>query len=142
MSVPDFNTECGTTRMPENISKFLRKTDIILITVLALIPCIMMAFNLIPIDEGRARLEISLDGKILGTYSLAEDRVIEIGEGNTCRIENGEVFMSAADCPDQICVNSAHINAHGGSIVCLPNKVILKIVSAESQEDEPDVIAS
>lgn len=50
--------------------------------------------------------------------------------------------MSAADCPDQICVNSAHINAHGGSIVCLPNKVILKIVSGESQEDEPDVIAS
>ena len=63
-------------------------------------------------------------------------------DGNTCRIEDGEVFMSAADCPDQICVNSAHINAHGGSIVCLPNKVILKIVSGESQEDEPDVIAS
>ena len=128
--------------MPENISKYLRKTDMVLIIVLALIPCVMMAFNLIPVYEGRARPELSMDGKILGTYSLTEDRVIEIGDGNTCRIEDGEVFMSAADCPDQICVNSAHINAHGGSIVCLPNKVILKIVSAESQEDEPDVIAS
>ena len=128
--------------MQENISKFLRKTDMILIIVLVIIPCIMIAFNLIPIDEGRARLEISMNGKVLGTYSLSEDRVIEIGKGNTCRIKNGEVFMSAADCPDQICVNSAHINAHGGSIVCLPNKVILKIVSAELLEDEPDVIAS
>ena len=128
--------------MSENISKFLRKTDMVLIIVLALIPCVMMAFNLIPVDEGRARLEISMDGKILGTYLLTEDRVIKIGDGNTCRIEDGEVFMSDADCPDQICVNSAHINAHGGSIGCLPNKVILNIVSAESQEDEPDVIAS
>ena len=128
--------------MPENISRFLRKTDIVLIIVLALIPCAMMAYNLIPIDDGRARLEISIDGKILGTYSLTEDCVIEIGGGNTCRIEDGEVFMASADCPDQICVNSAPINAHGGSIVCLPNKVILKIVSAENQEDGPDVIAS
>jgi hypothetical protein len=128
--------------MPEKISKYLRKTDIILILVLAFIPCVMMVFNLIPHDESRARLEISKDGNILGTYSLAEDRVIEIGDGNTCRIEGGEVFMSYADCPDQICVNSAHIDAHGGSIVCLPNKVILKIVSAESAADRPDVIAS
>ena len=45
--------------MSENISKFLRKTDMVLIIVLALIPCVMMAFNLIPVDEGRARLEIS-----------------------------------------------------------------------------------
>ena len=114
----------------------------VLIIVLALIPCVMMAVNLLPHDESRARLEISRDGKVLGTYSLDEDRVIEIGEGNTCRIEDGEVFMTRADCPDQICVKSAHISAHGGSIVCLPNKVILKIVSAESEEDAPDVIAS
>ena len=57
-------------------------------------------------------------------------------------VSDKEVYVESADCPDQICVNSAHINAHGGSIVCLPNKVILKIVSGESQEDEPDVIAS
>ena len=129
-------------RMQDTISKYLRKTDIVLIIVLALIPCVMMAFNLIPHDADRARLEITADGKVLGIYSLAEDRVIEIGGGNTCRIEKGEVFMSHADCPDQICVHSVHINAQGGSIVCLPNKVILKIISAEKGADAPDVIAS
>ena len=127
--------------MLEIISKYLRKTDIVLILFLAFIPCLMMAVNLISYDESSAGLEISVDGEILGTYSLEEDRTIEIGDGNTCRIEGGRVFMSRADCPDQICVHSASIDARGGSIVCLPNKVILKIVNADSQDDEPDVIA-
>ena len=122
--------------MSENISKFLRKTDMVLIIVLALIPCVMMAFNLIPVDEGRARLEISMDGKILGTYSLTEDRVIKIGDGNTCRIEDGEVFMSAADCPDQICVDHAHIMYEGETIVCLPHRLIITIISKEGSETD------
>ena len=128
--------------MPENISKFLRKSDMVLILVLALVPCIMLAVNLLSHDGSSARLEISADGRILGTYPLTEDRVIGIGDGNTCRIEDGEVYMAEANCPDQICVHSAHIDSRGGCIVCLPNKVILKIVSAESAEDAPDVIAS
>ena len=122
--------------MPENISKFLRKSDMVLILVLALVPCIMLAVNLLSHDGSSARLEISADGRILGTYPLTEDRVIGIGDGNTCRIEDGEVYMAEANCPDQICVHSLPLGKDSpGSIVCLPNGIVVLVENADDPLD-------
>jgi hypothetical protein len=65
--------------------KLLRKTDILLIAILAAIPLCMLAFNAVSaMNHTETRLVILKDGEIYGTYPLTEDRIIEIGETNIC----------------------------------------------------------
>ena len=124
--------------------RLLRKTDILLIAILAVIPACMLAFNVVSaVNHTDVRLVILRDGEIFGTYPLTEDRIIEIGETNICEIQGGEVKMTHANCPDQICVHSIPIGRYGGTIVCLPNRIILSIEGAKDPKDPdvPDAIA-
>ena len=78
-------------------------------------------------------VKIYLDGKHLYSFELSTDRVIEL-EHNTVVIENGEVYISYADCPNKICLNSPPVSKAGRSISCLPNKLIVYI-SGDSDYD-------
>lgn len=89
----------------------------------------------------KAQLRITVDGEEYGIYSLEEDQVIHIGDTNVCVIKDGSVTMTEADCPDHLCMKQKRISKTGGTIVCLPNRVVLEIVSRESSEG-PDVVAS
>lgn len=90
---------------------------------------------------------ITVGGDVYGTYPLDEDQEIFIGDTNICRIQDGQVSMIWADCPDQVCVHTRAIENGGGTIVCLPNRIVLEIEDAsgdeeKQQEDAPDVVAS
>lgn len=124
--------------------KLLRKADILLILFMALIPAFMLAYNTVSaMKYSGPRLVILRDGEIYGTYPLTEECTIEIGDTNICEIQGGKVRMIHADCPDQVCVHSAPIGRFGGSIVCLPNKIVLRIEDAEenTSSDAPDAVA-
>ena len=73
--------------------------------------------------------------------ALAGIRTIGIGGTNTCVIANGIVSMTEADCPDLICVHTKSIDARGGTIVCMPNRVVLEIVDPRGDGDTPDAVA-
>ena len=59
--------------------------------------------------------------------------------GLTMEIQDGEVSMRKADCPDQICKNHKPICKSGETIVCLPHKAVIEI-SSEEDESEMDGI--
>lgn len=87
-------------------------------------------------------LKISVDGKVYGEYSLKDKQEIKIGDTNVCRIEeDGTVSMTEADCPDHLCVKQGKIKQFGESIVCLPNKVVLEIVTGDEKAEQIDSIA-
>lgn len=77
-------------------------------------------------------VEIVQDGTVLYTIDLetADDQEIVItsadGKTNTVTIENGEIFISHAECPDQTCVKSGVLYSESLPIVCLPNKLIIR----------------
>ena len=71
-------------------------------------------------------IRITVDGEEYGTYSLSKDQVISIGDTNVCEIKNGEVKMIGADCPDHLCLKQKADDSTGGTIVCLPNKVVIE----------------
>ena len=48
-------------------------------------------------------------------------------EYNILVIKNGQVSVSEASCPDQICVHHKKIEHEGESIVCLPHKFVVTI---------------
>ncbi len=116
----------------------MKKGDIILISAILVLAAAVLLLSGRSADG--ARLVVTVDGELFGSYSLGEDREIRIGSSNICVIRDGEVSMSEADCPDRVCVRSKPIRREGETIVCLPNRVILSI-TGEDGVDAPDAIA-
>ena len=76
------------------------------------------------------------------TYNLSVDgtHTITTDEGyNIVVIEDGQVCVSEADCPNQDCVNTGKVDGVGEQIVCLPHELIVEVVS-DSEEPEYDVV--
>lgn len=71
-------------------------------------------------------VRITVDGKEYGIYSLSKDQTITVNDTNICEIKDGKIFMVSASCPDQLCVEQHAIDKRGGTIVCLPNKVVIE----------------
>ncbi len=78
------------------------------------------------------RVVVLIDGKETVSYPLSEDleTVIRTGENtNTLVISEGKASVRDATCPDGICVDHRPISKEGETIVCLPHKVVIKVVS-------------
>ncbi len=58
---------------------------------------------------------------------------------NLIVIERGVVDVTEADCKNRICVNSESISKVGQSIICLPHRLSVEIVSGDAED--VDVIA-
>lgn len=80
-------------------------------------------------------VRITVNGQEYGTYSLAEDQVIPVGDTNVCEIKDGKIKMTEADCPDHLCIRQNAVGNSGGTIVCLPNKVVIEGVKADGSEE-------
>lgn len=72
---------------------------------------------------------VRIDGVEVGRYSLLYDGEYELNGGtNTLVISGGEAYVSEADCPDRVCVRTGRVSRNGERIICLPNKLEVKIV--------------
>ena len=109
---------------------------VILILAVLLAAGVLGAYLLLGRQTG-SYVMISKDNEEIGTYSLKDDRVIDVGDGNpldgaaggaAAAVENGEIYMESAACPDQICVHTGWIDQEHDMIVCMPNKVVVQIV--------------
>ena len=118
--------------------KAIKKADIILIAALALSAIVMLIIRILTQKIPEPELEIQVGNEYYGTYSLDEDQVIKINDTNVCEIKDGKVTMIKASCPDHLCMEFRAIDKTGGSIICLPNQVILHIVNAEKAADAVD----
>ena len=87
-------------------------------------------------EEG-AQVVITWNGEVEGTYPLDQDETLvfegENGGRNVVVIENGMVFVSEANCPDQICVKHKPLNQTADPIACLPNSLVVNVVTAETE---------
>ena len=119
----------------------MKRNDIILIAVLLVVSIgLLVGVNIYRKNNtsGSANVEVTVDGKVYGTYPLNEDRKerIELSDGsyNILKISHGKASVIEASCPDKICVNTADIHYTDETIVCLPNKVVVKIVNGEEND--------
>ncbi len=117
--------------------------DILLVGGLLLVGLGIMAFLLFTAQRG-SLVQIRVDGRVTETLPLDRNitRQITTEYGtNVLVIENGEAFVSSADCPDGVCKNMGRISKNGQSVICLPHKLVIEI-SGQQQDDSsaPDVI--
>lgn len=110
----------------------IRKSDAVLFIAIIVCAAIFYFFLSNNQAEPNARLIVKVDGEVIKTCSLEEDQVFWLpGKTNEVSVQNGEVSMKEADCPDQICVNHIPIYRNHESIICLPNQVVLEIINGE-----------
>ncbi len=78
-------------------------------------------------------VQVYCKGALLYTLSLGEDQVIpietELGR-NVITIQNGQVAVTEADCPDGHCKNRGFCSG-GSPIVCLPHRLVLEFSQSD-----------
>lgn len=114
----------------------LKKKEILFITGILVFALGLWAVMAAVRRGSYGSIRITVNGEEYGTYSLAQDQRIIIGDTNICEIKNGKVKMTEADCPDHLCMKQPAIGSSGGSIVCLPNKVVIEGEKTAGSGDE------
>lgn len=78
------------------------------------------------------RAEITIDGELAETLDLSRDQEITIhgvhGGTNHLIVKDGAIWCEEASCPDGVCIRQGKQNRDGGMIVCLPNRMIVKVI--------------
>lgn len=126
-----------------------RKKDLIFIfSILIFAVFLLLIQRVYGNAQGEADLvKITVDQKLYGTYDLNKNQTITIQNDlgiNTIQIQNKDVWMEEADCPDGYCKEQGHISKNKQTIVCLPHKLVVEIsdVSEKSESDSVDIIAN
>lgn len=122
----------------------IKKADIILLIVILAVGIPMSVLSLTA-GTGGDKVKISTDGQVYGIYTLNEDCEIDVtedGHTNHITIKGGQVSMSYSTCRNQVCVNTGAISQSKDAIVCLPNRVVVEIISSEKEKGgDADVIS-
>ena len=72
------------------------------------------------------------DGKLIKEISLSDttEFTVEGDYTNVISVKDGKAAITESDCPGTDCVHSGWIHEAGRSIVCLPNRVEIRIEGA------------
>ena len=113
----------------DKLKNVLKTGDIILIALLSL--SIVFSFSLLRLSSTQGQLvSISVNGREVYRFSLSQNRSFTVQGplGKTLiQIENNKVWVASAPCPQKICMKMGKISKPGEIIVCIPNKVFIKI---------------
>jgi len=86
---------------------------------------------------------VSLNGQVFGRYSLQGKSTLKVeGEQGESEIEihDGRVRMVSSPCLQKTCIKSGWISKPGSSIVCAPNRLVIKIIG-EGKKNSPDAVS-
>ena len=77
--------------------------------------------------------EVWQNEKLVERVKLTDttDRTIEL-DGNTIVLAGKTAKIASADCRDQVCVRTGTLTHAGQAAVCLPHRVVLKLVGENS----------
>lgn len=107
------------------------------ILIFAALIAVCLAVWLLPRGGGE-RVLVYQNGALLYTLDLRQDRTLHVSGPagtNEITVENSEVRVTHADCPDQICVQHGPLQKTGGPIVCLPNMLTIEWAESGAQVD-------
>ena len=78
-------------------------------------------------------VDIYQENQLIKSIDITENKTIVFpGVGMEIEISNGKVRVLKSDCPRQVCVNMEWTQHPGDTIVCVPNKILIEITSADA----------
>lgn len=109
--------------------------------ILILVSLLVMVFQGSIVSGDRLKhIDISVNGKLYGRYEFSDevktvDVKTEFGE-NTIKIDEKSVWVEDASCPDKLDVKMGKIEDVGQMIVCIPNRLMIKISGNKDKVDK------
>jgi len=119
------------------------KRELYLLLVIILAVCGFSLANRFLFSAPGANVEVAIVDRdssktVVETFPLSQNRSFPIvtepshddePEGtNLLVIQDGQVWISEANCPNQDCVKKGKISMNGEMLVCLPHRVTVSIV--------------
>ncbi len=111
-----------------------------------LLICVFITALLNGTNDGQVA-EIYVNGELLQQVDLNkvetpyEIPIEQNGKLNIVYVEDGQISVKSANCPDGLCVKQGAISNSFYPIVCLPNNVVIKIKGGSANYDSPDAIS-
>lgn len=122
----------------------LKKGDYFILFVILIVLVVLFCMHIR--NQPGNEVHVTANGRT-ETYSLFDKRRIAISDNadekqsdtsvvvhNTLVIDEGQVYMENADCPDQVCVKHKPISKNGEMIICLPNEVFVEVENSVDNE--------
>ena len=114
---------------PKQEHKMISRADILLIVGIMIL-AIAGLFVWKKLQKPGAYVDIMIDGDSVKTLQLDQDTSYEVKQQagvNTVVVQDGNVTVQDADCPDKICEKHRAISQTGETIICLPHKLVVEI---------------
>ena len=123
--------------MAERDALRFRKGDWLAVALVAVAAIAVLLCFLPGSRREAAYAQVYLDGVLVKTVALREDQVFSVEDlyRNEITVKDGTIAFTASDCPGQDCVHSGGIHSTGRSLVCLPNRVEIRVVSGDPDVD-------
>ncbi len=114
----------------------IRKYKKDIIFIVAILGVALLLFIVFQLTKKPGKyVVITQNGKEIAKYELNEDRQVSIpyqeGKYNVLVIRDQKAYISTATCPDQLCVKQRSISKVNETLVCLPNKMVVKVIGDE-----------
>ncbi len=127
--------------------KFTGKKEIfIIIGILAVCVAVYGVYSFGFAKDDGIKAEIYYYSDLVKTVDLSnsEEKTFTIPQDEHVKLKiskNGNIAFAESDCPDKVCVNTGKIHIPGQSAACLPNGIIIKLVSDDDGTgDPPDAV--
>lgn len=115
----------------------IKKIDVFIAVAVVLISVLGYFLTGAALAGEHKKVVIESEGKVFAEYPMTENKVVDVKGHNKVEITPDYVRVIFADCPEQTDVKQGKISSPGSIIVCLPNKMTVRIVG----ETEIDAIS-
>ncbi len=117
--------------------KLLKKGDIIIAAAVLLAAALFAIPKLTSSDKLTA--EIYVDGVLERTVDLSDSENYSFSPKSkpnvTINVGDGAIWFSQADCKDKLCIKSGKLTSGGQTAACLPERVVVSVVSDKNKTD-------
>jgi len=127
-----------------NARPLLKRTDILIILTILALAAGLLIYRRAAADKGEDKIcELFVDNKLQSEIDLSKNGDIKVPgrENVVLTVKDHAIAFTQSDCPDKICIKTGYISQPGQMAVCLPNRVAIKIVAKNPNEDTPDMTA-
>lgn len=112
----------------------MKPTDRIIFFITLILSLFVIIFSGLFFPEKKGEtVVIEVNGEVYGRYDLKSEKSVNVLEINTkygynkIEIENDGVSVTETDCSDRLEVKQGKIKNVGEMLVCLPNRLVIKI---------------